>query len=160
MLIKVNDPTRMPIQVLWRLIFIFTFDKERTADCTKGIIEQQLMKWDDFIKTNKRIRQDKFKLDPQTEYAPVGKKGDILDELEYQLGNMCSWVVREENGEFTPKVDNYKKHGIDYRLCQPMSFAFPECHQLRDIKRGEEALKANMEEYPEIYQPKNRIKGV
>ena len=156
MLLQVHDKERMAIVPLWRLIFKFTFEKQACGHSTRKTIEDQLLKWNVFIQINKAHTLEKFGLDPEANYAPVGKKGSILDEMEYQLGLMCSWVVREENGEFQSKVDNFKKHKIDYRLAEPMTRVFPECNKLRNPAKGRHALIQNMKQFPEIYK---RIKG-
>lgn len=151
MLINVKDPSRMPIKFLWQLIFIFTFEKEKTGHMTKDVIGQQLMKWNEFIDINERRELEMYGLDPDTALIPIGKKGSVLDEMKYQLMLMCSWVVREEKGEFKPKVELYKKHKIDYHLAEPMCHVFPEHCRNRNMSKGLAALKKNMEDQPENY---------
>lgn len=152
MLINFNDKSRMPIKYLWQLIFTFTFDKKSCGHMTKDVIGKQLEKWNDFIKINKERELEKYGLDPQMAAVPVGQKGSALDEMEYQLMLMCSWAVREEKGEFMPKVELFKKHKIDFRLAEPMRHVFPEyCKSHQNPARGEAALKAAMEANPEDY---------
>lgn len=149
-LLQVHSNDRMPLMELWRLIFKFTFDKKSCAYSTKQTIETNLLKWNDLIKYQKRILTEKF--GPGFDgYVPVGKKGSVLDEVEYQVGMMCSWVVREENGDFEYKIETFKKAGIDYRLAEPMSKAFPECNKLRNFRRARAALKQAMKDNPQDY---------
>lgn len=157
MLLQIHDKERMPIFVLWRLIFKFTFDKNNCAHTTKKTIEDQLLKWNGFIQVNKARELDTYGLDPDTQYTPVGRKGSVLDEMEYQLGLMCSWVVRDEKNEFQSKVVAYTRAKIDYRLVEPMCKVYPECVANRNFNRGNAALLHNMKDFPEIY--KNIKKG-
>lgn len=155
MLINVHDKTRMPIRPLWQLIFTFTFDKKSCGHMTKDIIGQQLMKWNDFVQINKKRELEMYGLDPVMAAVPVGKKGSVIDEMEYQLQLMCSWVVKEEAKEFEPRVDLFKKHKIDFRLAEPMCAVFPEHAAKRNKAKGLAALKAAMEKNPEDYDAKN-----
>ena len=157
MLININDKSRMPIKPLWQLIFTFTFAKSSCGHMTKDIIVQQLCKWNGFIQINKARELDMYGLDPTMAAVPVGKKGSALDEMEYQLQLMCSWVVREEKGEFEKRVELYKKHKIDFRLAEPMCHVFPEYAGRRNMKKGLIALKAAMKANPQDYaDPKKK----
>jgi len=158
MLINIKDASRMPIKYLWQLIFTFTFDKKSCGHMTKDIIGQQLMKWNDFIQINKKRELEKYGLDPDAPAAPLGQKGSVLDEMEYQLQNMCSWVVREEKGDFEPKVELYKKHKIDFRLAEPQCHVFPEFQTRRNKRKGHAALLANMADKPHQYANPNKKK--
>lgn len=155
MLINVKDASRMPIKYLWQLIFIYTFAKETTGHMTKDVIGKQLMKWNEFIDINEKRELEMYGLDPNTALIPIGKKGSVLDEMKYQLMLMCSWVVREEKGEFTPRVELYKKHKIDFHLAEPMCHVFPEHAKNRNMAKGLDALKKNMEDNPEQYSNPN-----
>lgn len=156
-LIHIHSTDRMSIVDLWRLIFKFTFDKRGCGHTTKKTIEENLLKWNDVVQMLKKKQADQFGID--SNYTPVGKKGSILDEMEYQIGNMCSWVVREEKDEFQHLVETYARNKIDYRLAQPMCKVFTkECEYLRNPARGRAALKANMEEFPEIYENLKNIR--
>jgi hypothetical protein len=142
----------MPIRFLWQLIFTFTFDKKSCAHCTKKIIGEQLCKWNGFILINKQRELDKYGLDPLMAGVAIGHKGSALDEMEYQLGLMCSWVVREEKGEFESKVETYKKHKVDFRLAEPMCHVFGEyAAKHRNRAKGLYFLKQAMLEHPEDY---------
>lgn len=160
MLIKVHDNERLTIVELWRLIFKFTFDKKACAYSTKQTIETQLLKWNGFIKMNKAMEADKFGINPSTEFVAVGKKGSILDEMEYQIGMMCSWVVREENGDFEGKIEAYARAKIDYRLAEPMCKMYPEYAKKRNFAAGQDALKKNMKQFPEIYDTRGQKKMI
>lgn len=148
----------MPIKYLWQLIFTFTFDKKSCGHMTKDIIGQQLVKWNGFIEINKARELEKYGLDPDAPAVPVGQKGSVIDEMEYQLQNMCSWVVREEQGEFIAKVELFKKHKIDYHLAEPMCHVFPEYQTRRNKRKGAEALKINMADKPHQYANPNKKK--
>lgn len=152
MLLQIHDKERLPILHVWRLIFRFTFEKKNCPHTMKKTIEDQLLKWNCFIQLNKARELDKFGLDPEMEFVAVGKKGSILDEFEYQIGLMCSWVVREEKGEFEGKVAAYVRAKIDYRLAEPMCKVFPECTTNRNMARGRSALLQNIKDFPEIYK--------
>lgn len=157
MLINVNDKTRMPIKFLWQLIFTYTFDKKSTGHMTKDIIGMQLTKWNGFIEINKAYRAEKLGIDEDMAHVPVGLKGDAIDEMEYQLQMMCSWVVREEKGEFKPRVELFKKHKVDFRLAEPMCHVFPEVASKRNMKKGAAALAQAMKDHPEDYKnPKKK----
>lgn len=145
-----NPKERMPLQDLWRLIFKFTFDKKSCAYTTKTTIETHLLKWNGLVKYQKQILTAKLGAGFDG-YAPIGRKGSWLDEAEYQLGLMCSWVVKEERGEFIGKVATFARAKIDYRLAEPMCKVFPECAKLRDFKSGRDALNKAMKDHPEDY---------
>jgi hypothetical protein len=150
----------MPIKFLWQLIFTFTFDKKSCAHCTKRIIEEQVCKWNGFVQINKVRELDKYGLDPLMVGVAVGHKGSALDEMEYQVGLMCSWLVREEKGEFESQVETYKKHKIDYHMAQPMCQVFPEyVSKHRNFAKGRAALQAAMKANPQDYAgPKKKGK--
>lgn len=150
-LLQVHSKDRMTLIDLWRLVFKFTFDKHNCAYSTKQTIETNILKWNDLLKAQKKILTEKFGAGLDN-YVAIGKKGSILDEIEYQIGSICAWVVREENGELQHLVDTYKRAGIDYRLAQPMCKVFPECAKLRNFRRGQEALKQSMKDHPEDYE--------
>lgn len=156
MLIKINDKSRLPILPLWRLIFRFTFDKKTCAYNTKKIIEEQLLKWHSFIQANKKSELEKFGLDPETQFTPVGQKGSILDEFEYQLVMMRQWVRDEEEDKFRHKIETYIRSNTDYRLVKPMAFAFPECSGLRNTDRGLAHLRQAMKDNPQDYEERKK----
>lgn len=152
MLLQIHDKSRMPIKFLWQLIFTFTFDKKSCAHVTKKIIEDQICKWNGFVQVNKVRELEKYGLDPLMVGVAVGKRGSALDEMEYQVGLMCSWVVREEKGEFISQVETYKKHKIDWRMAQPMCVVFPEyVSKHRNLAKGRAALLAAMKANPQDY---------
>lgn len=152
-LLQINSKDRMHLIDLWRLIFKFTFEKKACSYTAKQTIETNILKWNDLIRTQKRIIADKFGL--EADFVPVGQKGSILDEIEFQVGNMCAWVVKEEKGEFQHLVDTYGRNKIDYRLAQPMAKVFPECAKLRDFKGARAALDKAMKDNPEDYKVKD-----
>ena len=120
---------------------------------TKDIIGQQIMKWHDFVEINKKRELEAYGLDPEMSLVPIGKKGSVLDEMEYQVQLMSSWVVREEQGEFIPKVEMFKKHKIDFRMAEPACEVFQEyCKAHRNEAKGTEALKQNILDKPEQYK--------
>lgn len=148
-ILQINSPDRMPLVDLWRLIFKFTFEKKACSYTAKQTIETNVIKWSNLINAQKKIIAERFGLEGN--FVPVGKKGSVLDEIEFQVGNMCQWIVKEEKGEFQHLVDTYGRNKIDYRLAQPMAKVFPECAKLRDFKGGLEALKRAMKDNPEDY---------
>ncbi len=157
MLINMHDKSRMPIKYLWQLIFTFTFAKETTGHMTKDIIGEQIVKWNGFIQINKARELEQYGLDPQAAAIPVGQKGSVLDEMEYQIQLMASWVVREEKEEFRSKIELYKKHKIDFHLVEPMCHVFPEFANRRNKAKGLAALAAAMKANPEDYaDPKKK----
>ena len=159
MLLQIHDKERLPILHVWRLIFRYTFEKKNCPHTMKKTIEDQLLKWNCFVQLNKAKELEMYGIDKDMEFVPVGKKGSILDEFEYQLGLMCSWVVREEKGEFQPKVDAYNRAQIDYRMVEPMCKVFPECVANRNYARGHRALLQNIKDFPQIYKDINKVKG-
>lgn len=149
--IRLKSSDRMPLIDLWRLVFKFTFDKKSCGYTTKSIIEENIIKWNNLVLHQKKILT--ARLGPGFDgYAPVGKKGSLLDEIEFQVGNISLWVVREEKGELQNMVDTYARNKIDYRLAEPMCKVFPECAKLRDFDKGREALKLAMKANPEDYK--------
>jgi hypothetical protein len=157
MLINLKDHSRMPIKYLWQLIFTYTFDKKSCGHMTQDIIGHQIIKWHDFVEINKKRELEAYGLDPEMSLVPIGKKGSVLDEMEYQVQSMSKWVVREEQGEFISKVELFKKHKIDFHLAEPMCHVFPEYQTRRNKRKGHEALLANMEDKPHQYSvPKKK----
>lgn len=148
--IQINSPERMPLLDMWRLVFKFTFDKKNCGHSTRRTIEDNLLKWNGFVQMEKMRIANKFGIDPN--FVSIGKKGSMIDEVEYQVGYMASWVVREEKGEFQHLVDTYTRAGIDYRLAEPMAKVFPECKKLRNYTRGRAALGQAMKDNPEDYK--------
>lgn len=158
MLINVHDKSRIPIKYLWQLIFTYTFDKKSTGHMTKQTISKQLCKWNGFIEINKARELEQYGLDPEMASVPIGRKGSVLDEMEYQLQLMCSWVVKEEKGEFESRVELFRKHKVDFRLAEPMCAVFPEFAKKRNMARGQNALKEAMKANPQDYGTPNKKK--
>jgi hypothetical protein len=86
----------------------------------------------------------------------------ILDEIEYNIQAMCHFLVKNEHGFMQSTKDTLRLHQIDYKryiLCKEW---FPECQDAKGKEKGQAALKANMEEFPEFYPSKknpSRIEG-
>ncbi len=160
MLINVNDPTRIPIKYMWQLIYTFTFDKKSTGHMTKDIIGKQIVKWMEFVEINKKRECELYGLDPNLNKISLGLKGSVLDEMEYQVVLMADWVVKEEQGFFIKKVEDFKKHNIDFRLTPGICDAFPEyCRQHRNYAKGQVALEQAMKDHPEDYDGKKYYFG-
>lgn len=149
MLLRINAPDKFPLWDLWRLVIRFTFDKKSCAPNVQGVIEEQLLKW------NRDYQIDMVRY--KNEYGCFPEEGSVLHETANHLREMALWLVQEEQGKFMDSIETYKKHGIDYRLVEPQAVFFPECEKFRNYARGEEALKNNMEEFPEIYKPKGEM---
>lgn len=148
-LLQVNSNDRLPIYHLWRLIFKYTFDKKNCSPNAHKIIEQEVLKWNKLVITQNKIKNDRF--GPAIDsHISVGKKGTVLDEIEYQVGLMASWVRDEERGDFRSRIDSYKRAGIDWRKCKPMDRFFPEVK--KNFAAGQLALKQNMKDNPEHYK--------
>lgn len=147
MLLRINTPDKFPLFDLWRMVMIFTFNKKNCPMEARGIIEQELIKW------NRDYQIDMVRY--HTEYGVYPDEGSVLHETYLIIKEISQWVVDEEAGMFTEKAENYIKHGIDFRLAQPACHFFPECRKLRNFARGKAALEQNKLDYPEIYDTKN-----
>src|SRR5689334_2398443 len=148
-LLQVHSNERMPLVQLWRLIFKYIFDEKNCGQTTRKTIETEVLKWNNLVKYQKRVLTEKY--GPGFDgYAPIGKKGSVIDEIEYQIGMMSSWLVKNENGEWDQKKANYAIHKIDYRTVAPMDRVFPEIK--KNYARGRAALEQAMKDHPEDYQ--------
>lgn len=141
---------------MWQIIYTFTFDKKSCGHMTKKILEEQIIKWNDFVEINKKRELELYGLDPRLNKISLGLKGSTLDEMEYQVVNMANWLVKEESGFFIKKVEDMKRHKLDFKLVAPMCDVFPEyCKAHRNFAKGQVALKQAMQDHPEDYTDPN-----
>lgn len=148
MLLRINNPDKVPLFDLWRIIVKFTFDKKNCPYNTNKIIEEELLKW------NRDYQIDMVRYHNEFGFYP--EEGSVLYETWRNIKQMSEWIMEEEAGQFQEKVDLYKTHSIDYRLAKPQCVFFPECKQLRNYARGKAALEQAMKDNPQDYLP---IKG-
>jgi len=143
----------MPIIYLWRAIWKFVFDIDHCAFDHRKEIEKEILKWTDIINFQKKIRSDRHgKKWDEGSTDKVGQKGNVIDELEYQIGMMCKTIVDNEQGLWDYHVDTLRIHNIDYRKSIHCSQWFPEVQDPLRFERGAENLKRAQEENPEDYK--------
>jgi hypothetical protein len=138
----------MPIIYLWRAIFKYIFDKDHCAFNHRQEIEKEILKWDKIVKFQQKIRHEKYG-PTDSDKNPVGQKGNVIDEIEYQVGMMCKTLVDNENGYWDYHRDTLRIHNIDYRKSIHCQDWFPEFKV--DFKKGQEALKEAQKENPDDY---------
>ena len=138
----------MPIIYLWRAIWKYIFDIDHCSLDHRQQIEKEVLKWDGIIRFQKKIRRPH----PESENNPVGQKGNVIDELEYQIGMMAKTLVDNEQGYWDYHKDTLRIHNIDYRKSIHCNEWFPEVQDADRFKRGQENLKRAQEENPEDYK--------
>lgn len=119
------------------------------------------MKWNNVVQHQKKIRTEMWG-EKAGFSEQVGKNGNIIDEIEYNIQAMCHFLVKNENGMMDRTKDLLRIHRIDYKryiLCKEW---FPESQDPKGKEKGEAALKHNMIDNPETYPKmvKNRIEGI
>ena len=152
---------RMPIWYLWRAVWRFIFDEYSCGVNHQMEMQSEILKWKAVVDYQKKIRIEKYGAEAGFSLE-CGKNGNIIDEIEYNIMAMSNFLVKNEFGGFDRTKDLLRIHKIDYKryvLCKDF---FPECADKDGEKKGQEALKANMAEFPELYpkQGKNRIEGI
>jgi hypothetical protein len=138
----------MPIFYLWRGIWRFIFDEKGCPFGFRKELETEILKWDRIIKYQKKIRHEKYGPTP-SDNAPVGKKGNVIDEFEYQIGLMCKHLVDNEAGYWDYHKDTLRIHNIDYRKSIHCQNWFPEFEI--DFKKGQAALEQAKRDNPQDY---------
>ena len=138
----------IPIALLWRAIWRWVFDETHCPFDHRKTIEENIVKWDKIIKFQKRIRS---RGPLESDSNPVGQKGNVIDELEYQIGMMCKTLVDNEKGDWDYHKDTLRIHNIDYRKSIHCKFWFPEIPT--DYAKGQAALKKAQEDNPQDYLP-------
>ncbi len=88
----------MPIYYLWRAVWRFVFDENGCPPHHRSEVEKEIMKWNNIVQYQKKIRYEKFGPNWQNS-NPVGQKGNPIDEIEFQVGMMCKTLVEKESGE-------------------------------------------------------------
>ena len=151
-LLAFSGAKRIPVYFLWRAIWRWVFDEFRCPYSHRSEIEKEILAWNNIITEQKRIRLEKFGPQWQTT-APVGEKGNHIDELEYQIGMMCKVLVENEAGGWEYHKDTLRVHGIDYRQSIHCNQWFPECQDPKRFERGQAHLKQAMIDHPEDYRP-------
>ena len=147
----------MPIYNLWRAVCRWFYDEDHCPLGFRSEIEKEICKWDAIIKYQKKIRLESF--GPQWQNNnPVGQKGNVIDELEYQIGKMCQWIVFSDTGvwnspESPPiKADTVRIHQMDYRRIVDCKRWFPDAQDPEGPKRAQAYLKEAMKDNPQDYQ--------
>lgn len=138
----------MPIIYLWRGIWKYVFDINHCIFNHRQELEKEIMKWNEIIRFQKSIRR-KHK---EEDLNPVGQKGNVIDELEYQIGMMCKTLVDNEKGLWDYHKDTLRIHDIDYRKSIHCNYWFPEVQDPLRFERGADNLKKAQEENPEDYK--------
>jgi hypothetical protein len=152
---------RRPIHLLWRDCWKWIFDEFSCSLAHQQILENEIVKWNEVVQYQKKIRTERFG-EGAGFSQQVGKNGNVIDEIEYNIQAMCHFLVKNEHGFMQSTKDTLRLHQIDYKryiLCKEW---FPECQDAKGKEKGQAALKANMEEFPEFYPSKknpSRIEG-
>ena len=141
----------MPVIYLWRAIWKYIFDINHCAFDHRQEIEKEILKWNEIIRFQKSIRR----VHPDSDKQPIGQKGNVIDELEYQIGMMCKHLVDNEQGLWDYHKDTLRIHGIDYRKSIHCNQWFPEVQDPLRFERGAENLKEAQRENPQDYEQHN-----
>jgi len=158
---KHDSKDRMPLPLLWRAVWRFIFDEFSCGLNHQIEMQKEILKWHQVVQYQKKIRTESFG-PGAVGLNEVGKNGNIIDEIEYNIMAMSHFLVKNEHGGFDRTKDLLRIHKIDYKRFTLCKEWFPECQDKDGEKKGQEALKANMEQFPEQYpvQGKNRIVGI
>lgn len=140
----------MPIVMIWRGIWKWVFDEMRCSLDHRKTLEEEILKWNDIVTFQKRLRLTKYG-PTESDKNPVGQKGNIIDELEHQVGLMSKVLVDNEQGLWDYHKDTLRIHNIDYRKSIHCKFWFPEIPT--DYAKGQAALKKAQEDNPQDYLP-------
>lgn len=138
----------MPIALLWRAVWRWVFDEFKCPLGFRKDIESEILKWNKIITFQKRLRKDKYG-PTESDSNPVGQKGNVIDELEHQIGMMCKTLVDNEEGLWDYHKDTLRIHNIDYRKSIHCKFWFPEIPT--DYAKGQANLEAAKKENPQDY---------
>jgi len=140
----------MPVVLIWRGIWKWIFDERNCSFDHRKILEEEILKWNKIITFQKRLRKDKYG-PTESDSNPTGQKGNVIDELAYQVGMMCKTLVDNEEGLWDYHKDTLRIHNIDYRKSIHCKFWFPEIPT--DYAKGQAALKKAQEDNPQDYLP-------
>ena len=144
----------MPIYFLWRAIWRWVFDEISCPFNHRSEIEKEIIKWNQIVQYQKKIRSEQYG-QTESDVLAVGTKGNLIDELEYQIGMMCKTLVENEEGLWNNSKDTLRIHKIDYKQSIHCNQYFPEFKNKDGKKKAEEALKQNMLDHPEYYIKEN-----
>lgn len=139
-----------PLKELAKLVLKYIFQPKQCSPDTKSIIEQNIVELNSMVQHHKKHVAEKYGLD-STDYQPIGTKGTPIDEIEYFLQIICSWLVKDEQGAFEATKKLYKDHKIDYRKTAQFGWLFPEVYTRKDFAQAQEYLKEHMKAKPEYY---------
>lgn len=149
---------RMPLYFLWRAVWKLFYDRDNCKFGHQSKIEEEITKWNSIVKYQKKIVFEKYGPQPEIDNKPLGTKGTFVDEMEFQLCRMCQVLVYGETGEWQGEDDHKPfsletvlRHSLDYRKLPMCVTVFPESITKEGIERGQQALKKNMEDQPELY---------
>lgn len=142
----------MPIFQLWRAVWRWVFDEINCPLRHRQEVEKEILKWDNIVKTQKRIRLQKYGPQAVGVNLPTGTKGNPIDELEYQVGMMCKTLVDNENGLWDHARDTLRIHHIDYKRSIHCKKWFPECQDPDAAKKGQAILEQHKKDNPEDYR--------
>jgi hypothetical protein len=141
-IIRVDKDGLITINKLWRLVLRRIYDYNHAGESDKWIIEQNIQKWYEIVHQHNVKLQDAFG-DVAFQEA-VGRRGSITDEVEYQLEQMCSLLVKDEKGLLEDKKETYKRHDIDYRKVLEYRNIFPEMWPTKkDLARAKSFKEKN-----------------
>ena len=142
----------IPIALLWRAIWRWVFDEIHCPFDHRKTIEENIIKWNDIVVFQERLRNTKHGAKWDSGFTDeVGKKGNVIDELKYQIGMMSKTLVDNEQGLWDYHKDTLRIHNIDYRKSIHCKFWFPEIPT--DYAKGQANLQKAMDDNPEDYLP-------
>jgi hypothetical protein len=139
---------RMPLFYLWRAIWRFCYDRKSCAFYHEIEMKKEIHKWKSIVDYQKKIKYEKFGVKKET--------GSLVDEIERQIEIMEDVLIFFETGIWNSTdidrpfaLDTVHIHNLDYRKIPMCIYFFPEVK--KDLKKGQEALKTNMDENPQDY---------
>ena len=139
----------MPIAYLWRAVCRWFYDEKHCPPTFRLEFEKEIIKWNKILSF-----QDKIRFESTGQHA-IGQEGNIIDELNKQIGRMSQWIRYKdlkiwESPECPPmSPDAVRIHNLDYRKILDCQKWFPELKI--DFKKGKGALKKAQEDNPEDY---------
>lgn len=147
--VRVSTLGIMSINNIWRLILRRIFDPKNAGESDLYLIESNIEKYAKIVNEHNTKLQDAFGDAAFTE--AVGRRGSVIDEIEYQIREMSKWRVADEKGEewIEKKKFTFKEHNIDYR--KVFQQIYPECSPTKsDYARAQESLRKNNEDNKEL----------
>lgn len=141
---------RMPLRELAKLALKTIFEDKTQRDV--DILNNQVNNWNQLIRFQKEKVLKKYGLDPDTHFLPLGKKGSVVDEWEFFLQTICSWIVANEKGQLDKIKGLWKQHGINYKKTKRFGWLFPEQYTQEGFNRALKYLKQAQKDNPEDYE--------